>query len=146
VVYIQVYTYLELLGQICYKGMSRLIFYQDFDEGKLMTDIRAQITTQVVKLTGDQVKTLVLNWLAQPNGTLPDFQHLLETGAAPVDPLVYGELNEALQFQPLTEDAQIQQSLEALAEYRWTKAGVPHAQVRKWLDSIGTENPVQCLQ
>jgi hypothetical protein len=103
-----------------------------------MTDIQAQIATQVIELDGDQVKSLVLNWLAQPNCTLPDFQHLLEIGAAPVDSLVYGELDEALQFHPLTEESQIQQSLEVLAEYRRTKAGVPHPQVREWLDSIGT--------
>jgi hypothetical protein len=112
-----------------------------------MTTLQQQIATQVLDLPGEQVKTLVLSWLSQTSGTLPDFQQMLEVGTpSPVADLEYGEFDETLQFQPLTEAQQIQQSLETLAEYRRTKDGVPHAQVREWLNSIGTEREIECPQ
>jgi predicted transcriptional regulator len=110
-----------------------------------MVDIRELIATQVVELPGDEVKSLVLSWLVETGGSLPDFQRLLDRGVESAeDELEYGMLNERLGFVPLTEEEQIQQSLDALEEYRRTGNGVPHEQVREWLDSIGTENEIQC--
>ena len=111
-----------------------------------MTD-RYQITDQVQALESTRVKELVLEWLAGTDGSLDDFEKLLETDYALSDAaLPYGELDDQGRFQPLTEAEMAAKSLPTLAAYQRTRVGVPHEQVREWLDSIGTANPLPCPQ
>ena len=111
-----------------------------------MTD-RYKITDRVQALESTRVKELVLEWLAGTDGSLDDFEKLLETDYAVVDAASpYGELNDQGGFQPLTEAEMAAKSLQALAAYERTRVSVPHEQVRAWLDSIGTANPLPCPQ
>jgi hypothetical protein len=101
------------------------------------------------------VKALVLNWLSETNGTLADFESLLVSEQLDdQDSVQYGMFDDRGQFQPLTEEMQIQQSLEALEEYRLKGGGVSHDGLRptkghrvsEWLDSIGTDRELPCPQ
>ncbi|WP_414624305.1 hypothetical protein [Calothrix sp. CCY 0018] len=51
-------------------------------------------------------------------------------------PFEYGEIDSALNFQPLTEAEMIQQSKLALEDYRRKGSGVAHNIVREWADSL----------
>lgn len=89
---------------------------------------RQQIANHVQKLGGEQVKALVLDWLSATDASLIDFERLLETEyMQPSDPeeLVYGELDQNLDFRPLTEEEMIHASLEALEDYRNQGGGIP---------------------
>ena len=110
-----------------------------------MTD-RHQIANHVQGLDSEQVKALVLDWLAQTDGSLSDFEYLLtaEYAATDEDEAVYGNRDEQGTFQPLTEAEMAAKSLQVLEEYKRTRKGVPHERVREWLDSIGTDNPLPC--
>jgi hypothetical protein len=110
-----------------------------------MTD-RYQITDQVQALASTRVKELVLEWLTGTDGSLDDFEKLLETDYVMSDAanLPYGEFDQQGMFQPLTEAEMAVKSLQALATYEQTRAGIPHERVRAWLDSIGTANPLPC--
>jgi hypothetical protein len=112
-----------------------------------MLDLRQQITTHLDVLSGDQVKAVVLNWLSETNGTLADFESLLVSEQLDdQDSIEYGTFDDRGEFQPLTEEMQIQQSLEALEEYRLKGGGVSHDRVSEWLDSIGTDRELPCPQ
>jgi hypothetical protein len=50
----------------------------------------------------------------------------------------YGELDENLNFSPLSEDEMAQQSLAVLANYQHD--AVPHDQVEAWANSLGTDD------
>lgn len=111
-----------------------------------MTD-RRTITNQVQTLTSDRVKALVLDWLSETSGSLDDFEHLLEdefrspnAAALNAAALEYGQIDEALTFQPMTELEMVESSLQVLEDYKKTGNGVSHEQVRKWLDSLGTDH------
>jgi hypothetical protein len=111
-----------------------------------MTDIRQQIANHLRRLEGERVKALVLDWLAETDGSLTDFERLIEaeTGEADVKTLTYGELNEGLNFHSLTEAEMIEKSLEALDEYRRTGNGISHEHMREWVDSLGTDREFPC--
>jgi hypothetical protein len=98
---------------------------------------RQQIANHVWELEGDQVKSLFLNWLAATDASLTDFEKLLSTDYAQTNAAetwVYGELDRALNFQPMTEDQMAQQSLDALEEYRNSGNGVSQARLQEWAD------------
>jgi hypothetical protein len=48
-----------------------------------------------------------------------------------------GEIDTALNFQPLTEAQKLQQSLSTIEAYRRRGSGVTHSRVREWADSLG---------
>ena len=54
------------------------------------------------------------------------------------DTFEYGEIDRDLNIQPLTEAQMVQQSKLALKEYHRQGSGVGHDIVRKWADSLGT--------
>ncbi len=54
----------------------------------------------------------------------------------------FGELDEHLNFSPLTEAEMIQQSLDVLANYQ--QDGIPHEQVEAWVNSLGTDYRQPC--
>ncbi|MEB3269831.1 MAG: hypothetical protein VKJ09_14910, partial [Leptolyngbya sp.] len=58
--------------------------------------------------------------------------------------VVFGELDENLNFLPLTEADMVQQSLEVLANYQ--EDAIPHNQVEAWVDSLGTDTERPCPQ
>jgi hypothetical protein len=112
-----------------------------------MTSIKQQIVSHIQTLESDQVKSLVLNWLAQSEeGNLADFERLLETeyGMTHENAIVYGEIDEDLTFQLMTEGEMVKKSLEVLEEYQRTVKSISHHQVRDWLDSLGTDQPLSC--
>ena len=56
----------------------------------------------------------------------------------------YGALDDRGEFQPFTEDEQIQLSLATFADYRQNGRGVSHDRVSEWLESIGTHHVLPC--
>lgn len=105
---------------------------------------RQKIASHVQELDGEHVKALVLDWLTVPDASLQDFERLLSTESTPVEPEseAYGELDQTLNFHPLIETQMIHKSLEALEEYRLTRNGISHEQVREWVDNLGTDNAI----
>jgi hypothetical protein len=116
-----------------------------------MTNTRQQIASQLRHLAGDRVKSLVLSWLAETDGSLTDLEQMIEAETHEVDleALTYGELGEleeGLNFQPLTEADMVEKSLEALEKYRRTGQGIIQADMREWVDSLGTDYESPCPQ
>jgi hypothetical protein len=105
---------------------------------------RHKIASHVQELDGEHVKALVLDWLTVTDASLQDFERLLSTGCTSAEPEheTYGELDQTLNFHPLTETQMIHQSLEALEEYRVTGNGISHEQVREWADNLGIDNAI----
>lgn len=108
-----------------------------------MTDQHA-IAHQVEELDSERVKALVLDWLAETSGSLSDFERLLRGESHQETALEYGQLDEALSFQPMTDAEMVESTLQALAEYKRTGKGVSHERVRDWLDSLGSDQPRSC--
>jgi Arc/MetJ-type ribon-helix-helix transcriptional regulator len=54
----------------------------------------------------------------------------------------YGELDENLQFSPLSEEEMAQQSVAVLANY--PHDAVPHDQVEIWANSLATSSTTPC--
>ena len=112
-----------------------------------MTSTKQQIVSHIQTLESDQVKSLVLNWLVQSEeGNLEDLERILETqyGMIHENAIVYGKLNEEPTFQPMTEGEMVAKSLEVLEEYQRNPKSISHHQVRDWLDSLGTDQPLPC--
>ena len=105
---------------------------------------RQQITEHVRELEGEQVKALVLHWLVGTDVSITEFERLLKTEYATKEETVYGEFDAALNFQSLTEEQMIHQSLEALEEYRRTGKGINHAHIQEWVNSLGTDHELPC--
>lgn len=90
-----------------------------------------QIADHVRELEGEQVKALVLHWLASTDGSLTEFKRLLQVEYTTDEEIIYGEFDAVLNFQPLAEEQMIHQSLEALEEYRHTGNGIAHTRVQE---------------
>ena len=97
------------------------------------SNIRQQILEHIETLPGEQVKNLLLTWLTGSEGDLEDFDHLLRNQATRTteESSEYGEIDAALNFQPLTEAQMVQQSQSTLEAYRRTGSGVAHDGVLK---------------
>ncbi len=104
-------------------------------------NIKQQILEHLEPLPPEQVKTILLTWLTSSSENLEDFEQLLLN--QPTQPqeesFEYGEIDSALNFQPLTEAEMIQQSKLALEDYRRKGSGIAHNIVREWADSLGTD-------
>jgi hypothetical protein len=110
---------------------------------------RQQIANHVRELEGEQVKSLVLNWFAATDANLTDFERLLAADHIHPDSaeiLAYGELDQTLNFYPMTEDQMAQQSLNALEEYQKSGNGVTQDQLQEWADSLGSNAELTCPQ
>lgn len=101
-------------------------------------NIRQQIVEHLEILPGEQVKTLLLTWLTGTSGDLEDFEQLLTNQLTQTTEELFdvGEIDAALNFQPLTEAQMVQQSQAALKAYRRKGSGVAHERVREWADSL----------
>ncbi|MFN6564065.1 MAG: hypothetical protein RMY28_030325 [Nostoc sp. ChiSLP01] len=110
------------------------------------SNIKQQILEQLKTLPGEQVKTLVLTWLTGSSTSLEDFERLLTNQLTQTteESFESGEIDAALNFQPLTEAQMVQQSQSALKAYRRTGSGVAHERVREWADSLGTDRERPC--
>ncbi len=97
-----------------------------------MTDQQA-IASNVEALDSERVKAVVLDWLSRTRGSLSDFERLLESEPRNADAvaLEYGQFDETLAFQVMTEAEMVESSLQVLEEYKRTGNGVPHEQVRE---------------
>jgi hypothetical protein len=112
-------------------------------------DERRQIANYVRDLEGEQVKSLVLNWLAVPDANLTDFERLLVKDYVQIDApeaLAYGELDQTLNFQSMTEEQMAQHSLNALEEYQNSRTGITQEQLQEWVDSLGSNAELTCPQ
>lgn len=105
---------------------------------------RQKIANHVQELDGEHLKALVLDWLTVTDASLQDFERLLSTDSSLANPEseAYGELDQTLNFYPLTETQMIDKSLEALEEYRLTGNAISHEQVREWADNLGADNAI----
>ncbi len=101
------------------------------------------IAHHIEALDSERVKALVLDWLSRTSGSLSDFERLLENEPQNADAaaLEYGQLDETLTFQPMTDAGMVESSLHVLGEYKRTGNGVSHERVSEWLDSLGTDQP-----
>lgn len=110
------------------------------------SNIRQQILEHIEALPSQQVKSLLLTWLNGSEGDLEDFQRLLANPPTQntEESFEYGEIDTALNFQPLTEDEMVRQSKSALEAYRRTGSGVAHNLVREWVDSLETDTERPC--
>jgi hypothetical protein len=110
------------------------------------SNIRQQILEHIETLPGEQVKSLLLTWLTGTSASLEDFERLLTNQPTQTteESFEYGEIDAALNFQPLTKAQMVQQSQSALEAYRRTGSGVTHNRVREWADSLGTEQERPC--
>ncbi len=109
--------------------------------------IRQQILEHLEALPGEQVKTLLLTWLTASEGDLEDFERLLTNQSGQTREefsFEFGEVDAALNFQPLTEAEMVKQSQSALEAYRRKGSGVAHERVREWADSLGTDQEHPC--
>ncbi|MCC5617949.1 hypothetical protein LC605_23255 [Nostoc sp. CHAB 5836] len=110
------------------------------------SNIRQQILEHLKTLPGEQVKTILLTWLTGTSTSLEDFERLLTHQATQTtkESFEYGEIDTALNFQPLTEAQMLQQSQSALEAYRSTGLGIAHDRVREWADSLGSDQELPC--
>jgi hypothetical protein len=94
-------------------------------------------------LDSGRVKALVLDWLSKTSGSLSDFERLLESEPQNADlaALEYGQLDETLTFQPMTDAEMVESSLHVLEEYKRTGNGVSHERFSEWLDGLETDQP-----
>lgn len=109
-------------------------------------NIKQQILEHLEALPGEQVKSLLKTWLSVSEGDLEDFERLLshESTQTIVEIFEYGEIDTALNFQPLTQAQMVEQSRKALEAYHRTASGVAHERVREWADSLGTDEERPC--
>ncbi|MCC5602847.1 hypothetical protein [Nostoc favosum] len=109
-------------------------------------NIRRQILEHLEALPGEQVKTLLKTWLTVPEGDLEDFERLLinEPIQTIEEVFEYGEIDTALNFQPLTQAQMVEQSQSALEMYRRTGSGVAHERVHEWANSLGSDEERPC--
>jgi hypothetical protein len=111
-----------------------------------VSSIRQHILNQLQELPPEQVKMLLFNWLSTSEGDLEDFERLLtnQTNRVAEGAFEFGEIDTALNFQPLTEAKMVEKSLSSLEKYRRKNSGVAHDRVRKWVDSLGTDEESPC--
>ncbi|MCC5627931.1 hypothetical protein [Nostoc sphaeroides] len=90
------------------------------------SNIRQQILEHIETLPGEQVKTLLLTWLTDTSASLEDFERLLTNQATQTteESFESGEIDAALNFQPLTEAEMLHNSKTALEAYRRKGSGV----------------------
>jgi hypothetical protein len=99
------------------------------------------IAHHIEALDSERVKALVLDWLSRTSGSLSEFERLLESEPQNADEaaLEYGQLDETLTFQPMTDAEMVESSLHVLEEYKRTGHGVSHERFREWLDDLGND-------
>ncbi len=104
------------------------------------SNIKQQILEHIEPLPPEEVKTILLTWLMSSSENLEDFEQLLinQPTQADRESFEYGEVDSALNFQPLTEAETIEQTKLVLEEYRRKGSGIPHSVVREWADNLGS--------
>jgi hypothetical protein len=102
-----------------------------------MTDIRQQISEQLSSYQNlGALKAAIEDWLAS-DGSFSALQQALQ---AHRDRYRWGEIDEHLQFVPLSDPEMVAKSLEALADYRRTGKGLTQQQIeQKWMTRLGSE-------
>ncbi|MBW4602912.1 MAG: hypothetical protein KME29_25970 [Calothrix sp. FI2-JRJ7] len=102
-----------------------------------VSGIRQQILEHIESLLPQEVKVLLSHWLVNSEGDLEDFEPLLTNQLNQIaeEAFEFGEIDTALNFQPLTETQMVEKSLSSLEAYRSKGSGVPHERVREWIES-----------
>ncbi|WP_424099966.1 hypothetical protein [Moorena producens] len=102
------------------------------------SNIRQQLLDHIEALPGEEVKTILLQWLIIPSSNLEDFEKLLTNQSNQIteESFDYGEIDSALNFQALTEEEMVQRSILALEAYRGEGSSVDHNRVREWANSL----------
>jgi hypothetical protein len=109
-------------------------------------NIKQQILGYLEVLPSEEVKIILLQWLSGSDGNLEDFERLLTNQSTQEieKSFEYGDIDAELNFQHLTEVQMIQQSKSVLEDYKSKGSGVAHNLVRKWADSLGTDEELPC--
>lgn len=107
-----------------------------------VSSIRQQILEHIESLSLQEVKVLLSHWLVNSEGDLEDFERLLTNQPNQIieEAFEFGEIDDALNFQPLTEAQMVEKSLSSLEAYRRKSSGVAHERVREWIESL-QQNP-----
>lgn len=107
-----------------------------------MTDIRQQISDRLAGYESlDALKAALADWLTS-DGSLGTLKQALEAHYADngIDRDRWGELNERLEFVPLTDEEMLAQSLEAFENYQRTGKGFTQVELeRQWATRLGAE-------
>lgn len=108
--------------------------------------IRQQILERIESLSPTEVKALLSHWLVNSEGDLEDFERLLTNQPllGTEEAFEFGEIDSALNFQPLTETQMVEKSLSELEAYRRKGSGVAHFGVREWIESFLTNDERSC--
>lgn len=93
-------------------------------------------------MSGDRLKEVVLSWLASEEITITAFEQLVEN----FGDYEWGRIDEKLQFQPMTEDEMVAESLAVWAEYQRKPDGISHDAVKRWAESLGQDDELPCPQ
>jgi hypothetical protein len=72
--------------------------------------------------------------------------HLPAANGRSLVPVVGREIDDTQQFQPMTEDEMVTESLAAWAEYQHQPEGVLHDVVKRWAESLGRADELPCPQ
>jgi transcriptional regulator with AAA-type ATPase domain len=103
-----------------------------------------QLHAQIEAMPSDLVKEIVLSWLTNFKGNLGEFERLIAETAPQSEEYQWGEINTAQEFQLLSEEQMIAESLAALQDYQTLKRGISHQEVKQWADSLGSEGELPC--
>ncbi|WP_238360682.1 hypothetical protein [Iningainema tapete] len=109
------------------------------------SNVRQQILEHLEILPSEQVKTLLLTWLTSTSEDLEDFERLLINPSVQTteESFEFGEVDTALNFQPLTEVEMVEQSKSALEAYRCKGSGVPQGNVIPFLYEDAPPKPAK---
>jgi hypothetical protein len=91
----------------------------------------------------DQVKLLMMAWLQDDLLVLQQFTSWVETTQPE---LKWGQIDSDLNFQPLTDDEMIAQSLATLRLYQTSAQGISQNKMTAWAESLGTDYELPCPQ
>jgi hypothetical protein len=113
-----------------------------------MVDVHEKLLQRIDALPADVVKAALASWVRQSDSNFTPLQKALDEQEELVrahDSLV--ETPEFLEAFP----GQTEEEITAECDQRWqefTQTGhaIDHAEVEKWLDSIGTDKPLPCPQ
>jgi hypothetical protein len=98
---------------------------------------------QLQSMPDDQVKSLMIAWLQDDLLGLQQFTNWVETTQPQLE---WGQIDSDLNFQPLSDEAMIAQSLETLQLYQTTPQGITQSSMTAWAESLGTDYELPCPQ
>jgi hypothetical protein len=96
--------------------------------------LRIQLAEHLQALSGEQVKTLILQWLLTSDTTIAGLNQQLMALESTME---FGEIDANGELHPLSEGVMIEQSLAALKCYQQTGLAIP---IQQWVNSLDNSN------